>query len=222
MVLNRESIKDGLLTQLAREGAAKGLIDPWTPEQRLQSRTEILARRPSGPIWVFGYGSLIWNPAFHYEQTEHATLFGYHRSFCLWTQLGRGSPENPGLMLGLERGGCCHGLAFRIHEDKVEEELDLVWAREMISGSYRPTWVKLRSGDETMHAITFVIQRNQPRYACNLSMEEAAQSIAKAHGQIGTCADYLLNTVDALERMEVPDRYLHKLRERVLAIQSQS
>ena len=219
MVLNRDSIKNGIVQKLLHEGSRKGLIDPWTPEQRLESRKAVLARRPSDDIWVFGYGSLIWNPAFHFERTEQAILYGYHRAFCLWTPLGRGSPENPGLILGLERGGSCHGMAFKLHKDQIEEELDVVWAREMPTGSYVPTWVKLRSGDKTLHAIAFVICRDQPRYACKIPIETVARSIATAEGPLGTCSDYLFNTVDALDKMNVPDRYLHKVRNRVHALQ---
>jgi cation transport protein ChaC len=222
LVLNRDSIKNGIVEKLLQEGCRKGLIDRWTAEQRLESRNEVLARRPSDDIWVFGYGSLIWNPAFHFERSAHALLYGYHRAFCLWTPLGRGSPDNPGLILGLERGGSCHGMAFKLHKDQIEEELDVVWAREMPTGSYKPTWVKLRSGNETVDAIAFVIQRDQPRYACKIPIEKVAQSIATAEGPLGTCADYLFNTVEALDKMNVPDRYLHQVRKRVIALQREN
>lgn len=221
MVLNRDSIKNGIVEKLLHDGCRKELIDLWTPEQRLESRNSVLENRPCDDIWVFGYGSLIWNPAFHFERSEPAILYGYHRAFCLWTPLGRGSPENPGLILGLERGGSCHGMAFKLHRDQVEEELDVVWAREMPTGSYEPTWVKLRSGDRTLHAITFVIRRDQPRYACRVPIEKVAQSIATAEGPLGTCSEYLFKTVEALEAMNVPDRYLHKVRNRVIALQQE-
>jgi len=219
LVLNRDSIKNGIVQKLLHEGSRKGLIEPWTPEQRLESRKAMLARRPSDDIWVFGYGSLIWNPAFHFERSAHALLYGYHRAFCLWTPLGRGSPENPGLILGLERGGSCHGMAFKLHEDQIEEELDVVWAREMPTGSYEPTWVRLHSGGETLHAIAFVIKRDQPRYACKIPIETVAKSIATAEGPLGTCSEYLFRTVEALDKMNVPDRYLHTVRKKVIALQ---
>lgn len=222
MVLSRESIKNGLVTEMLAEGERLGLIEAWTDEQRLASRQETLAQRPDGPVWVFAYGSLIWNPAFHYEHAEHARLFGYHRAFCLWTPLGRGTPDNPGLILGLERGGSCHGMAYRLHEDKVEEELDVVWAREMPTGSYKPTWVKIRTADGPVNAITFVIQPDQPRYACKLPIEQVAQSIATAAGKLGTCQEYFANTHAALHKMNVPDRYLDRLFEQVRKIQTQS
>ena len=216
MVLNRESIKGGLVTEMLAEGQRLGLIDAWTDEQRLESRNRTLAKRPDGPVWVFAYGSLIWNPAFHFERSVHARLFGYHRAFCLWTPLGRGSPENPGLILGLERGGSCHGMAFMLHEDKIDEELEVVWAREMPTGSYEPTWVRLQTEDGPVNAIAFVIRRDQPRYACKLPVEQVAESIVTAVGRLGTCEEYFLNTHAALAKMNVPDRYMDRIYRQVV------
>ena len=97
--------------------------------------------RPDGPVWLFGYGSLIWNPAFEFAEKRPATVHGLHRRFCLRTFLGRGSKDRPGLVLALDRGGCCRGVAFRIAAERVESELDIVWRREMISDAYRPRWL---------------------------------------------------------------------------------
>ncbi len=197
-----------------------GLLEPWTDEQRLESRKQVLAEKPSDDVWVFAYGSLIWNPAFHFETSKICRLYGYHRAFCLWTPLGRGSPENPGLILGLEKGGSCNGMVFKLHRDKVEEELDVVWTREMPTGSYVPTWVKVTTEDGPVNAIAFVIDPNQPRYACKLSVERAAQSIATASGFLGSSAEYLENTVVALEKLGLHDHKLKKILKRVHEVQA--
>lgn len=220
MVLSRDSIKNGLVQKMMDEGRRQGLIEPWSDEQRLQSRVETLARNPGGDVWVFAYGSLMWNPAFHYERSVTCRLYGYHRAFCLWTPLGRGTPDNPGLILGLERGGSCNGMAFKLHADKVEEELDVVWTREMPTGSYHPTWVKLTTPEGPVNAIAFVINPDQPRYACRISVDTAASSIATACGFLGSSAEYLENTVAALDQLGVRDRKLHEILERVREIQA--
>ena len=96
---------------------------------------------PDQDVWVFGYGSLMWNPAFHHVELRPARLHGWHRSFCLWNTFGRGSPEKPGLMLALQPGGACAGVALRIAADAVPSELGVLWNREMLTGAYLPRWV---------------------------------------------------------------------------------
>ncbi len=136
-------------------------------------------------VWVFGYGSLIWNPAFHFTDRVVGTVYGFHRRFCLWTHLGRGCPERPGLVLGLERGGSCRGVAYHIAPAAAMEELDIVWRREMISDAYVPRWVAVRTPMATVRAITFTINHAHERYARDLSDEEAAAAIAGASGFLG-------------------------------------
>ena len=170
----------------------------------------------SAGVWVFGYGSLIWNPAFHFTDRVVGTVWGLHRRFCLWTHLGRGCPERPGLVLGLERGGSCRGVAYHIAPEAAREELDIVWRREMISDAYVPRWVSVRTPVATVRALTFTINHAHERYARNLSDEEAAVAIAGASGFLGPCADYLINTVDHLAELGIHDRPLERLRNRVL------
>jgi cation transport protein ChaC len=165
---------------------------------------------------VFGYGSLIWNPAFHFTERVVGTVHGYHRRFCLWAHLGRGRPERPGLMLGLERGGSCRGVAYHIAPDAVAEELDIVWRREMIGGAYVPRWVSVYTPVGLVRALTFTINRAHERYARDLQDDEAADAIAGASGFLGACADYLINTVDHLAELGIHDRPLECLRDRVV------
>lgn len=222
MPLNRDSIKNGLVLEIVREAEELGLLKAWTPEQRLRSRQETLKHvAPGNDVWVFGYGSLMWNPAFHYAEQRRAICHGYHRRFCLSTPVGRGSPDCPGLMLALDRGGSCTGVAFRIAGDHVDEELDVVWQREMVAGSYLPTWVRLRTPEGQVPAITFVINRDTDRYAGRLSLEQTARQIAEARGRLGACAEYLINTVTALDELGIDDGPMHTLLERVLALQAQ-
>ncbi|MEZ5729586.1 MAG: gamma-glutamylcyclotransferase [Burkholderiaceae bacterium] len=210
MTLSRTDLQDQILQKLA---AARNGPPPLSPEALDASLDAILSRHPLGQdAWVFGYGSLIWNPLFHFNAREHAVLHGYHRRFCLRSELGRGSPGRPGLVLGLERGGSCRGLAFRIAAHHLRDELRLLWTREMVTGAYSPRWVDLRSQTgRRLRAIAFVMNRDYPNYAGGLSIEETAQTLASARGELGSCAEYLFRTHDSLLEIGVRDRYLSTL-----------
>jgi cation transport protein ChaC len=213
-VLTRENIKNGIVIEMIKAGG--GIVPSLSEEEIVASREATLAAMPAGAdYWVFGYGSLIWNPAFHFEEQRIARLHGYHRKFCLWTHLGRGSPERPGMVLGLENGGSCVGVALRVHPDKVDEEFDIVWRREMVSGAYRPRWVKLRTDEGPIHAVAFVINPAHPRYAGDACEADIVQALATAAGPMGACVDYLNNTVDHLLDMGIVDRPLTDLRAKV-------
>ena len=214
-MLTRETIRSGAVREIA---AAHGLMRVLSDEELAASIGRLLDGTDlSTGVWVFGYGSLIWNPAFHFTDRVVGTVYGFHRRFCLWTHLGRGCPERPGLVLGLERGGCCRGVAYHIAPDAAMEELDIVWRREMISDAYVPRWVAVRTPVATVRAITFAINHAHERYARDLPDEEAAAAIAGASGFLGPCADYLINTVDHLAELGIHDRPLERLRARVLA-----
>jgi cation transport protein ChaC len=214
-MLTRDNIRSGAVRKIA---ADHGLMRILSDEELASSLGGLLDGADlSTGVWVFAYGSLIWNPAFHFTDRVVGTVYGFHRRFCLWTHLGRGCPERPGLVLGLERGGSCRGVAYHIAPDAALEELDIVWRREMISDAYVPRWVAVRTPMATVKAITFTINRAHERYARNLSDEEAAQAIAGASGFLGPCADYLINTVDHLAALGIHDRPLERLRDRVLA-----
>lgn len=215
--LTREAILDGSLrAYILRNPQLRAMVLP--EDERLASLAATLAEAPeTGDVWVFGYGSLIWNPAFHFVEKRTARIHGYHRRFCLWTPLGRGTTENPGLMLALESGGACRGVAFRIAEQAVETELDILWRREMFTGAYRPTWVTARTSHGAFPAITFVINRDNARYAGRLSEEQIAQHIATAAGPMGACRDYLFETVRHLAELGIRDPHLEAMAQRVRA-----
>jgi glutathione-specific gamma-glutamylcyclotransferase len=220
MQLTREQIKDGHVRRMIAELGIEMRV--LSEDELRASRAAILAGADlSSGVWLFGYGSLIWNPAFHFSDRLTGTVYGFHRRFCLWTHLGRGCPDRPGLVLGLERGGSCRGAVFHIAPDAVEEELAIVWRREMISGAYVPRWVDAHTALGTVRAITFVINQAHERYARALSDEQVAKIIATAEGWLGPCADYLINTVDHLAELGIHDRPLERLRARVLAVRTQ-
>lgn len=170
-----------------------------------------------GDIWLFAYGSLIWNPLIHYAEKCIGTVHGYHRCFCLWTHVGRGTAAKPGLVLGLERGGACRGVVYRIAAAEVREELEVLWRREMLTGAYAPRWVTASTDRGPVRAIAFLINHGHPRYAGRLPEERIVAAIAEAQGPLGACATYLFNTVAHLEELGIHDRRLSRLRDRVAA-----
>jgi len=179
----------------------------------------LLEQQPAGAdVWLFGYGSLVWNPIIRYEERRVARLHGFHRSFCLWSHVNRGSLQKPGLVLGLDSGGSCRGVAYRIAGHHAVDELRLLWRREMVLGAYCPRWAKIDAGDEDVQAIAFFVNRAHPNYAGKLPLETVIKALVSARGQLGTPAEYLLETVRGLVEHGVRDAYLLELRKRVLAM----
>ncbi|MTI09992.1 gamma-glutamylcyclotransferase [Curvivirga aplysinae] len=220
--VGRDAIKDGFFQQMAEEGERLGLIRRCTPEEREASWRHILATNPNecGSVWIFAYGSLLWNPAFHLVDRVDGRLFGYHRSFCLRTYIGRGSPEQPGLVLGLEAGGSCCGQALKVDPTKLEEELDVIWSREMVSGAYHPRWVSLKTDQGDVPSVAFVMDQDYDNYAGDLSFEEKCHDLAHAQGALGYASDYLYETVAAMDKMGFKDKMLDQCVKRVKEIQS--
>lgn len=200
---------------VATIGAAHALDD----EALSRSLTATLAAKPKGAgWWVFGYGSLLWNPLFPVAEARPATLHGLHRRFCLRSLASRGTRERPGLVLGLERGGACRGVAFRLPSALALDELHLLWRREMVVGSYRPVWVRVRAGERALTALAFAVRRDHPQYAA-LSMDEQADTIAHACGAFGSSCEYLTKTRSALAEHGIVDAYLERLAADVAARQ---
>jgi cation transport protein ChaC len=170
------------------------------------------------PVWLFAYGSLMWNPEIAFAEARPAHLHGFHRSFCLYSRDYRGTPERPGLVLGLDRGGSCHGIVYRLPPDRVGETLDRIWAREMTGEVYRMRRVAVRTphGPVTAHAC--IVRRASPDYAGRLSPDEAARLLATAVGGRGSGRDYLASTVRHLEELGIRDELLHRIAARVAAL----
>lgn len=171
----------------------------------------------SGGVWLFAYGSLIWNPLIEIAERRLGTAYGYHRRLCIRTELGRGSRSRPDLMLALNRGGACRGVPLRVAPELVESELELTWQREMLTSIYRPRWLKVRSAAGPVEAIAFVVNRAHSRYAGMLPDERIVNAVAAAEGLIGRCADYLFETVASLRELGICESGLASLNDRVVA-----
>lgn len=174
---------------------------------------------PDADPWVFAYGSLVWNPIMNFAERRLATLRGYHRRFCLWSHIGRGTRECPGLVLGLDRGGCCRGVSYRLPHYLAREELRLLWRREMAIGSYLPRWIRVvdESNGGEHRAIAFVVNRDHPSYTGKLAQDTVVKTLSRACGQVGSSADYLMHTVESLITHGIRDAHLIELQQRVLA-----
>lgn len=181
-----------------------------------ESLAKTLAARPPGrDVWVFAYGSLIWSPMIRFAERRVVRVHGFHRGLYIWSHINRGTPDMPGVALGLDRGGSCQGVAYRIDERYLCSELALLWRREMIVGSYVPTWVCAASTAERLPAIAFVANRAQFTYAGRLD-DATLESVARvAHGQYGSCRQYIVETASSLESHGIPDRRLTRLARRL-------
>lgn len=167
--------------------------------------------RIDGDIWVFGYGSLMWNPGFPHLEIREALLHGWHRSFCVYSHRYRGTPEKPGLVLGLDRGGSCRGMALKVARTDAVGVLDYLWDREMVTGVYRPCLLKARAGDESLSCHAFVVDRHHRQYAGGLPLGEMVRLIRQGAGAGGPNREYLANTVRHLDEVGVTDGPLHRL-----------
>ncbi|MBV9784299.1 MAG: gamma-glutamylcyclotransferase [Acidisphaera sp.] len=221
-VLTRDKLLDGSLHQMMAIAAPS--LRLWTEAELSGSLEATLALRSEAGngVWLFAYGSLIWNPTIHFVERRAARVHGWHRAFCLSTRAGRGTPENPGLMLGLDRGGTCSGCILRVAESEIRTELGVLWRREMLAGSYIPRWVSLRTleGEPLGRAITFTIDRRRPSYAGTLTEVETIRRLATAKGALGSAADYLFHTRDGLRSLGLRDRTVERLARRVEAAQA--
>ena len=167
---------------------------------------ELIWPEPGGDPWVFAYGSLMWNPCFGYEEARPARLHGWHRSLCILSVVNRGSRERPGLALGLDRGGSCVGLAFRLAAAEVAAARERLWEREMLHAVYVPRIAPLRlQGGRRVRALVFVAKPEHPQYTGDLPPAEAARLVAQGNGTYGSALDYLRNVVRHLDDFGIDD-----------------
>lgn len=217
-ILTRELLAAGGATTLVRqdEPGVRLLSDA----ERRESLALFMKTRPTGDLWIFAYGSLVWNPALRVAEHRGAHIQGWHRSFCLSMAVGRGTPDEPGLVLGLDRGGACDGVAYRIAEPDIASELPILWSREMLIGGYNPTWVDVigNDGEKFGVAIAFTIDRDHEHYAGNLSQQEKVRRLGRAVGSWGSSTDYLLRTIDGLREHGIQDEEMERLGDLVDAI----
>jgi cation transport protein ChaC len=209
-MLNRTAISSGAYLE-SFESLPKDIL--WTQAQIDQSLAETMSRRPErGDLWVFAYGSLMWNPISEYDSRVIATLDDWHRSFCIRLVAGRGSPEKPGRMLSLEPGGTTEGVALRMPEATLDEELRILWIREMVTGAYTPTWapIRFRTGGEVM-ALVFVANSQQAQFEPDAQPAAIAPLMATASGSFGTNAEYVFKLQRALADCQMRDSYIDEL-----------
>ena len=209
--ITRETLKNWRVAELAheRDGTEACIA---TEDQLLESRRLVIADDADvSDFWVFGYGSLIYNPIIDHNQRTVASIYGYHRRFCLWTKIGRGSPGCPGLVLSLDRGGSCRGVAFRLDPQNAIAELDLLWRREMMTMAYQPRLLSLHTDIGLKRGLAFVANPAKPAYAPPMPFEATVEIVANASGFNGLCCEYLYDTVSGMQACGIRDHQLEKL-----------
>jgi len=216
-MLTRADLESDRLRKLfCQDNPGARVLSDAELESSMQSS---LQPHPEGEdVWLFGYGSLIWNPLFQFEERHVARLHGFHRRFCLWSHVGRGSLHTPGLVLGLDGGGSCRGVVFRISAGRAQQEMRLLWRREMVLGSYCPRWLKVSTGDRELNALAFIVNRSHASYTGRLPRETVLKTMAGARGFLGTPAEYLHETIRGLLAHGIRDEYLMDLRKRLLVM----
>lgn len=166
--------------------------------------------------WVFGYGSLMWRPGFAFTERREALVRGYHRSLCVYSHVHRGTPERPGLVLGLDRGGACRGIAYRVDEANWQETLDYLRIREQATSVYVEVRIGLLFRDGTSRrGLVYAIDRQHRQYAGRLTVDQMLHYVQQGHGQSGSNPEYVLNTCAHLVELGVHDRHLSQLAERL-------
>ncbi|MBI1966206.1 MAG: gamma-glutamylcyclotransferase [Betaproteobacteria bacterium] len=166
---------------------------------------------PAGDLWIFGYGSLMWDPGFPYVKWAPALVYGYHRALCIYSIRWRGTLEQPGLVLGLDRGGACRGIAFRVEASDVSTALEALWEREMRRGVYHPRLLRARLPGSDVRVLAFIADPLHPGYAGGLSVEQTARLIATRGGDRGPNIEYLVRTLKHLAELGVRDHYLQRV-----------
>jgi cation transport protein ChaC len=208
--LCREDLVDNVLRRSLEHSSLAGQL---LSEDALEASLQAALSSPhrEADVWLFAYGSLVWNPVFEFDERLVATVHGYHRSFCLLSRVNRGTPERPGLVLGLDRGGRCTGVAYRIPARIADGELRLLWRREMLLGSYSPRWVLVTHGRRSLRALAFAVNRERSGYAGRLPADAIVERLLHARGKIGTGLDYLRQTIDGLAAVGVRDPHLIRI-----------
>ena len=168
-------------------------------------------------FWIFGYGSLMWRPGFDFVRSETARIHGYHRSLCVYSFVHRGTPEHPGLVLGLDRGGSCHGMAFEVAAERWDDTIAYLRAREQVTSVYleRRKTITLIGNGQTVGAVTYVVDRAHRQYAGLLDDDALEHHVRLGQGVSGHCTDYVMNTLAHLREMKIHDPALERIARRL-------
>lgn len=184
---------------------------------------QFLSIVPRGDLWVFAYGSLMWSPDFPFAERKAGRVHGYHRSLCILSSRYRGTPDKPGLVMGLCPGGSCRGMAFRVQAGQAKEVLDTLWKREMLNRVYAPKFVPVSLvGAQRVHALTFIADTKHRQFVDELDVAGRARLVAQGIGQRGRCVDYIRNTLDHMRELGVHDPHLTRILETALDLSTGS
>ena len=199
--------------ELDAQAAEEGWPPGWRMDHddREANRQAILAERFDKDLWVFAYGSLIWDPAVYVAEYRYARLPGWRRSFCMRLEGGRGTRDKPGLMAALDCGGACDGVVIRIAAELVDQETRFMWYREMFAGAYRPLFLNVETPQGPVEALCFTMNHDNPRYCPDLDVHVAARMIAEASGNLGPNFDYLDALMRHLDELGIHDDAMRDL-----------
>lgn len=212
--VDRNKLKEDGVRRAVREAGLGHLL--VSDDELEASRHRAFADHPAdAPVWIFAYGSLMWSPLMQFAERRRARVHGWHRGFYLWSKINRGTPDDPGLVLGLDRGGTCEGIACRLDPTTAAEDIELLWRREMISGTYTPRWMRAHTEEGPVRAIAFVVNRTMPTYAGRLDDDTIIEVAMRARGHYGPCRDYLVETAQSLEKVGMADARLSRLAARL-------
>ena len=184
---------------------------------------QFLDRVPHGDLWIFGYGSLMWSPGFRFAERKAGIVHGYHRALCILSNRYRGTPERPGLVMGLCHGGSCWGMAFRVPAERVRRVLSALWRREMLNKVYLPTLVPVAvAPGKRVRALAFVADTAHRQFVRELDLHGRARLIAQGVGQRGRCVDYIRNTLEHMIELGVTDPHLARILEAADALHGEN
>lgn len=173
---------------------------------------QFLETLPRGDLWIFGYGSLMWAPGFRPAERKTGLVRGYHRAMCILSSRYRGTPDKPGLVMGLCRGGSCWGIAFRVPAVRVRRVLGALWRREMLNKVYLPTMVQVTVGPKRrIRALAFVADATHRQFVRELDLHRRARLVAQGIGERGRCVDYIRNTLEHMLALGVNDPHLARI-----------
>jgi len=221
-VLTREALINGDIERLLHHSRSGQKV--MSDDQRAELVQQTLDRLgDEAELWIFAYGSLIWNPAIEFEEQRRCQLRGYEKKFCFWTTVSRGTVEKPGLMMGLVEGGQCNGVAYKIERSKAAAELDVLFRREMALFAYKPTWTDVYSveSDSSFKTLTFVADTTSHRFVDDLTQAQVVSTLALAQGPLGRNCDYLFQLSEKLRELEFDEVELDDLVHQVREFQSQ-